>query len=397
MAFRREKFVPRGGPSGGDGGKGGDIIMESSERHNTLVHFRFNPEHKAERGRHGEGSNKTGREGGDVVLKVPVGTIVYDDETGEKAFEFTSADQRFVIARGGRGGRGNARFATSVHQAPREHEAGRPGEEHTYRLELTLLADVGLVGYPNVGKSTLISRISAARPKIADYPFTTLEPQLGVVSFDMDKSFVMADIPGLIEGAHLGHGLGIQFLRHIERTRVLLHLIDMSEMTERDPVDEFHTIDSELAEHSEDLPKKPKIIVAAKMDAADKELVFLALDAVKSAGASYADVRITRGNTESVATRERQITNVSKSETYGIGIRALVGGSWGFAATRDLSKDAVAATAKQAAAIASANDKINPVKTVLAPVKQVPDGRWITPHEIDPFTIPVEQKADLLF
>ncbi len=171
MAFRREKYVPRGGPSGGDGGNGGDVIMESSERHNTLVHFRFNPEYKAERGRHGEGSNKSGREGEDIILKVPVGTIVYDEETGEKVFDFSAPDQRVVIARGGRGGRGNARFATSVHQAPREHEPGRPGEEHNYRLELKLLADVGLVGYPNVGKSTLISRISAARPKIAGLSF----------------------------------------------------------------------------------------------------------------------------------------------------------------------------------------------------------------------------------
>src|SRR5215813_7401450 len=240
MAFRREKFVPRGGPSGGDGGKGGDIIMESSERHNTLVHFRFNPEHKAERGRHGEGSNKTGREGVDVVLKVPVGTIVYDDETGEKAFDFSEADQRIVIARGGRGGRGNARFATSVHQAPREHEAGRPGEEHNYRLELKLLADVGLIGFPNVGKSTLISRISAARPKIADYPFTTLEPGLGVVSTGgpagraaAGRTFVVADLPGLIEGAHTGAGLGTRFLRHIERTRLLAHLIDTSDASDR--------------------------------------------------------------------------------------------------------------------------------------------------------------------
>ena len=200
MAFRREKFVPRGGPSGGDGGKGGDVIMESSERHNTLVHFRFNPEYKAQRGRHGEGSNRTGREGVDVLLKVPVGTIVYDDETGEKVHDFSRPDDRIVIACGGRGGRGNARFATSTHQAPREHEPGRPGEERVFRLELKLLADVGLVGYPNVGKSTLISRISAARPKIADYPFTTLQPNLGVAVVGQppdEKSFVVADIPGL--------------------------------------------------------------------------------------------------------------------------------------------------------------------------------------------------------
>src|SRR6058998_707307 len=273
VAFRREKYVPRGGPSGGDGGKGGDIYMESSERHNTLVHFRFNPEYKAQRGRHGEGANKTGREGEDIILKVPVGTILYDDETGEKIHDFSHPDERIVVARGGRGGRGNARFATSTHQAPREHEDGRPGEERVYRLELKLLADVGLVGYPNVGKSTLISRISAARPKIADYPFTTLEPHLGVVSVDTDRSFVVADIPGLIDGAHLGAGLGIQFLKHIERTRLLLHLIDMSAMSERDPIDEFHAINSELASHNAHLPGKPKIIVAAKMDAAIPEKV----------------------------------------------------------------------------------------------------------------------------
>src|SRR5499427_8809822 len=210
VAFRREKFVPRGGPSGGDGGKGGDVMMESSERHNTLVHFRFNPEYKAERGRHGEGSNKTGREGADILLKVPVGTIVYDVDTGEKVHDFSSPDDRMVIARGGRGGRGNAQFKTSTHQAPREHEDGRPGEERRLRLELKLLADVGLVGYPNVGKSTLISRISAARPKIADYPFTTLEPSLGVASVD-DRTFVVADMPGLIEGAHTGHGWASSF------------------------------------------------------------------------------------------------------------------------------------------------------------------------------------------
>jgi GTP-binding protein len=275
MAFRREKFVPRGGPSGGDGGKGGDVVMESSERHNTLVHFRFNPEHTAGRGRHGEGSNRTGREGGDVVLKVPVGTIVYDDETGEKAFEFTKADERFVIARGGRGGRGNARFATSVHQAPREHEAGRPGEEHTYRLELKLLADVGLVGYPNVGKSTLISRISSARPKIADYPFTTLEPNLGVVAVGDARdeiSFVVADIPGLIEGAHTGSGLGTQFLRHIERTRLLVHLVDVSDSSGRDDVTkDVEVILGELASFGAHLENKPIIMVASKIDVVNKD------------------------------------------------------------------------------------------------------------------------------
>src|SRR5215471_13415342 len=275
MAFRREKFVPRGGPSGGDGGKGGDVIMESSERHNTLVHFRFNPEHQAERGHHGEGANKTGRDGGDVVLKVPVGTIVYDEETGDKVFEFTAADQNFVIARGGRGGRGNARFATSVHQAPREHEPGRPGEEHTYRLELKLLADVGLVGYPNVGKSTLISRISSARPKIADYPFTTLEPNLGVVAVGDARdevSFVVADIPGLIEGAHTGSGLGTQFLRHIERTRLLVHLVDISDASGRpNPVQDVNVIMNELESFGAGLEMKPMIMVATKIDVANKE------------------------------------------------------------------------------------------------------------------------------
>jgi GTP-binding protein len=275
MAFRREKFVPRGGPSGGDGGKGGDVIMESSERHNTLVHFRFNPEYKAERGRHGEGANKTGRDGADVVLKVPVGTIVYDEETREKVFDFSAADQRVVIARGGRGGRGNAQFATSVHQAPREHEAGRSGEERTYRLELKLLADVGLVGYPNVGKSTLISRISAARPKIADYPFTTLEPNLGVVAVGDAKneiSFVVADIPGLIEGAHTGAGLGMQFLRHIERTRLLVHLIDVSDASGRTDVSkDVEVIVGELASFGAHLEAKPMIMVASKIDVANKD------------------------------------------------------------------------------------------------------------------------------
>ncbi len=275
MAFRREKYVPRGGPSGGDGGKGGDVIMESSERHNTLVHFRFNPEYKAQRGRHGEGSNRTGREGVDVLLKVPVGTIVYDDETGEKVHDFSHPDDRIVIAYGGRGGRGNARFATSTHQAPREHEPGRPGEERVFRLELKLLADVGLVGYPNVGKSTLISRISAARPKIADYPFTTLQPNLGVAVVGQppdEKSFVVADIPGLIEGAHTGAGLGTQFLRHIERNRLLVHMVDVSDASGRpDPVKDVEVISEELASFGAHLEDKPVIMVASKIDVANKE------------------------------------------------------------------------------------------------------------------------------
>jgi len=275
LAFRREKFVPRGGPSGGDGGKGGDVVMESSERHNTLVHFRFNPEYKAERGRHGEGAKRTGRDGDDVILKVPVGTIVYDEESGDKVYDFSRSDDRIVIARGGRGGRGNARFATSTHQAPREHEEGRPGEERNYRLELKLLADVGLVGYPNVGKSTLISRISAARPKIADYPFTTLEPNLGVVAVGDKKdeiSFVVADIPGLIEGAHEGAGLGTQFLRHIERTRLLVHLVDVSDASGRPEVlQDVEVILGELDSFAEHLTDKPMLMVASKIDAANKD------------------------------------------------------------------------------------------------------------------------------
>jgi GTPase len=275
MAFRREKFVPRGGPSGGDGGRGGDIFMESSERHNTLVHFRFNPEYKAERGRHGEGANKKGRDGEGITLKVPVGTIVYDEDTGEVVHDFSRPDERVVIARGGRGGRGNAQFATSTHQAPREHEEGRPGEERNFRLELKLLADVGLVGYPNVGKSTLISRISAARPKVADYPFTTLEPNLGVVVVGdkgKEESFVVADIPGLIEGAHTGSGLGTQFLRHIERTRLLVHMVDASDGSGRDDVlKDVEVIERELASFGAELDKKPMLMVASKIDVANPE------------------------------------------------------------------------------------------------------------------------------
>ncbi len=268
LAFRREKFVPRGGPSGGDGGRGGDVYLVASPHQNTLLHFRFNPEHKAERGRHGEGSDRTGHEGKSIDVLTPVGTVVYDADTGEKLHDFTTPGERFLVARGGRGGRGNARFATATHQAPTEHEPGRPGQERRLRLELKLLADVGLVGFPNAGKSTLISRLSAAHPKIADYPFTTLEPQLGVVQLDDFRSFVIADIPGLIEGAHEGHGLGIQFLRHVERTRLLAHLVDVSESSGREPVHDFEVIMQELAAFSEDLAAKPMLMVATKTDVA---------------------------------------------------------------------------------------------------------------------------------
>ncbi len=277
MAFRREKFVPKGGPSGGDGGHGGDIVMESSLSHNTLVHFRFNPEHKSQRGGHGLGSNCSGYSGEHTVLKVPVGTVLYDDETGEQIHDFARVGESLVIAKGGRGGRGNQHFATSTHQAPREHELGRSGEARNYRLELRLLADAGLVGYPNVGKSTLISRLSAARPKVADYAFTTLEPNLGVVSvgdFPHEKSFTVADLPGLIEGAHLGAGLGIQFLKHIERTSVVVHLVDVSDGSGRlDPVEDYKVITEELKSFDPALALKPTVLVASKADVANPDKI----------------------------------------------------------------------------------------------------------------------------
>jgi GTP-binding protein len=275
VAFRREKYVPRGGPSGGDGGHGGDIYLEANPHDNTLLRYRYNREFKAGRGGHGEGSDCHGASADEMVLKVPVGTVVYDSDTGEQLFDFTEAGQRFLAARGGRGGRGNGnpKFVRPWHQAPREHEDGRPGQERHLRLELKLLADVGLVGFPNAGKSTLISRISAARPKIAAYPFTTLEPHLGVVSADPDaapgagRTFVVADLPGLIEGAHEGAGLGTRFLKHIERTRLIAHLVDTSDANDRDPVRDFEIIEHELASFSPLLAEKPMIVVATKLDA----------------------------------------------------------------------------------------------------------------------------------
>ena len=271
VAFRREKYVPRGGPSGGDGGHGGDVVIEANPHDNTLLRYRYNREFRAPRGRHGEGSNCSGQSGDAMTLKVPVGTVVFDETTGEQLCDFTEPGQRFVAAHGGRGGRGNQHFAKPWHQAPRESEEGTPGEERQLRLELKLLADVGLVGFPNAGKSTLISVISAARPKIAAYPFTTLEPHLGVVSADPGRddtrTFVVADLPGLIEGAHEGVGLGTRFLRHIERTRLVAHLVDTSDAATEDPVRAFEIIRGELTAFSEGLAAKPVIVVASKLDA----------------------------------------------------------------------------------------------------------------------------------
>jgi GTP-binding protein len=269
-AFRREKFVPRGGPSGGDGGVGGSVWIEADEGFNTLLHLRYNPEHKAERGRHGEGSNRHGKDGEDTVIKVPVGTQLFDAETNELLFDFTEPGQRYLAAKGGKGGWGNSHFATPTRRAPKFHYNGRPGEERLLQMELKLIADVGLVGFPNAGKSTLISVISAAKPKIADYPFTTLEPNLGVVDMGDYRTFVVADIPGLIEGASEGAGLGDRFLRHVERTKLILHLVDVSSLSGRDPVEDYRIINRELGNYNRELADRPQIVVATKIDALDE-------------------------------------------------------------------------------------------------------------------------------
>ena len=280
LSFRREKFVPHGGPDGGDGGRGGSITLRATTHHNTLIAYRFNPQYRAGRGAHGEGSNRAGRAGKDLILEVPVGTIVYESNEGELTTiaDLTTVGQTAVVARGGRGGRGNQHFATSTDRAPRRSESGEPGEVRTLSLSLKLLADVGLVGFPNVGKSTLISRLSAARPKVANYPFTTLTPHLGVVELSDERSFVLADVPGLIEGAHEGHGLGHGFLSHLERTRVLVHVIDVSSASGRSPLDDFEVIRKELASYRVSpaelagvpLADKPQLVAANKVDALDE-------------------------------------------------------------------------------------------------------------------------------
>jgi GTPase len=282
LAFRREIRVPRGGPSGGDGGHGGSIYIVASPHTNTLINYRFHPEFDAERGQHGQGSNRTGHTGADLELAVPIGTLVYEksrepDEPAQLLADLAHDGDRVLVARGGRGGMGNARFATSTNRAPRKVQPGEPGEEKFLHLELKLLADVGLVGFPNAGKSTMISRISAARPKIADYPFTTLTPNLGVVRLGDDRSFVVADVPGLIEGAHRGLGLGHQFLRHLERTKVLVHLVDVSSGSGRDPVDDLDTVRRELELFQPTLAAKPQIVAANKIDAVDDEQRVVAL------------------------------------------------------------------------------------------------------------------------
>ena len=268
MAFRREKYVPRGGPSGGDGGDGGSVYLAGQASRNTLYHLRFASLYPAERGRHGEGSNKAGKDGEDLEIPVPLGTVVYDAETGERLGEILEDGERLLVAAGGRGGRGNARFATATNQAPRRADPGREGEERRLKLELKLLADVGVIGLPNAGKSTLISVVSAARPKIADYPFTTLIPQLGVVAEGpLAEPFVIADLPGLIAGAAEGAGLGIQFLRHIERCRVLLHLVDLA-TAEASAGEDLATVERELAAFNPELLARPRLIVGSKLDAA---------------------------------------------------------------------------------------------------------------------------------
>lgn len=263
VSFRREKFVSKGGPNGGDGGRGGSVYLIGDRNLNTLIDFRYKKKFGAGRGQHGMGSDKTGKKGNDIFIKVPLGTLVKDAKTGEILLDIVSDNQKYIVAKGGRGGRGNARYVTSTNQAPRDWEVGIPGEEKFLELELKLIADIGLVGLPNAGKSTLLSVISSAKPKIADYPFTTLEPNLGIVQYTEYKSFVVADIPGLIEGAHEGKGLGHQFLRHIERTRVLAFLVDS---TDENPKNTFKTLWNELKEHSSILVNKPYLVLLTKSD-----------------------------------------------------------------------------------------------------------------------------------
>jgi GTP-binding protein len=317
VAFRREKYVPRGGPSGGDGGQGGSVFLVGEGNRNTLYHLRFASLYNAERGRHGEGSNKTGRSGGDLEIAVPLGTVVYDRDSGETLGEVLEEGQRLLVAAGGHGGRGNARFATATNQAPRNAEPGTDGGERFLRLELKLLADVGVIGLPNAGKSTLISVVSAARPKIADYPFTTLVPQLGVVGQGpLAEPFVIADLPGLIAGAAQGAGLGFQFLRHIERCRVLVHLVDLS--AEGSAAADLETVERELGAFNPELMQRTRLIVGSKLDAAQGE----------------------RNEELRRAAEERGLAHLEISAATGEGVQALI---------REMSRSLTEARAREAA------------------------------------------------
>lgn len=269
VSFRREKFVPRGGPDGGDGGKGGDVIVEASAGLSTLLDLRHQPHQKADRGRNGMGKDRHGAKGASLTIRVPVGTVIKDAESGEVLVDLTEAGQSIILLKGGRGGQGNARFATATHKAPKFAQPGEPGEERWIRLELKLMADVGLLGFPSVGKSSFITKVSAARPKVADYPFTTLKPHLGVVEYKNYRSFVIADIPGIIEGAHAGAGLGHRFLRHVERTRLLLHLLDPCRTHDSDPIRDYETLNRELLLFDPELAEKPQIVAVNKVDLPD--------------------------------------------------------------------------------------------------------------------------------
>ncbi len=336
VAFRREKYVPLGGPSGGDGGSGGSVIFIADEGLRTLVDFRYQRHYKADRGEHGQGKGMHGRGAEDLIIRIPVGTVIKDAETGEFIFDMVENGQQVVVAAGGRGGRGNARFATAANKAPRVSEKGEPGEERWVSLELKLLADVGLVGFPNAGKSTLISRVSAAKPKIADYPFTTLVPNLGVVSLADGESFVIADIPGLIEGAHQGAGLGHEFLRHIERTRVIIHVVDTAGSEGRDPVEDYVTINKELAAYNPVLAKRPQVVAANKMDVPEAEenlkslkqhigdeTDLFAISAVTGDGLEplmfkVAELLKTVGPAEPIVTEDEKVTRVVPAERFTV-------------------------------------------------------------------------------
>ena len=322
LSFRREKFVPRGGPDGGDGGSGGSVYITAIATKNTLVDFRFHPEFKARGGQHGQGSNRTGQSAHDLDVTVPIGTLVYEKSDGESRLlaDLAQEGQRVLVGRGGRGGRGNAQFVSSTNRAPRRTEPGEPGEEKFLHLELKLIADVGLIGFPNAGKSTLISRVSAAKPKIANYPFTTLVPNLGVVSLSDNRSFVVADVPGLIKGAHAGHGLGDRFLRHVERTKVLVHLVDVSGASGRDPVEDFDTIQNELQLFDPQVAAKPQIVAANKIDALDDP------DALK---------RLTKH------VRARKLPLVQISGVRGDGLNELLEAAW-----REIARARASATSE---------------------------------------------------